>query len=129
MGGKAEPAQNLAGPGLERVAAEPLKAVLSLPVALKEPLVLARGLGNLMLHLFDAGLEPADLDGGVNDLAKRAPRSRDQSLLLEVAKGDILGEAHRSLVCALLSHDDPEEGRLTGAIRTDEPPALSCIEL
>ena len=65
-----------------------------------------------MLEVADATLHLLYLVGGVDNLGKRALLTSEVGLLLKVAHGGVACEADRSLVGALLAHDDSEKGRL-----------------
>src|SRR5947208_6525979 len=50
-------------------------------------------------------------------------------LLGEVADGQVLASEHRARVCVLASNEDLEEGRLAGAVRTDEAELVPLRQL
>ena len=129
--GKAEAAEDGARPALELVATQVLEAVLRASVLVKQDVelrALGRG-GDLGLKLVGHVAQALDLGGGGHDLFERRVVAGELGLLLEVAHGGVLGEAHRAGVGRLLPHDDLEEGGLAGTVGTHERPALTGVDL
>ena len=129
--GETETAKDGSSATLELIAAQSLKSVLSVAIFIQERLepIASASVGNLRFELRDASAERANLLRRRHDLLEGGVMAGEFSLLLEIADGSPLLKADSTFVRGLSSHDDLEKRRLAGAVRANEGPALTRIEL
>ena len=131
LGGDAKPSENPPGLGLQLVSAEGLEEMPQLSVTGDEPLLmLARDRAHLLLEPFELLLHPADGCVGVEHLREDRPsRRRARRLLGQIADRRASRVSHRPLVASFLAGQDPQKGRLSGSVGSDQPDARTAFDV
>ena len=125
-----QPRQNLARPALEGIAVELLEAALHLAIALDDALDRVR-LARIRhggLEGFQFGRDRADRTGAVHHRGDGAEARHLADVLVEIADGDAAIDGHPAFVGLVLPRDHAEQGRLSGAIGSDEADLLAALQ-
>ena len=127
---EAEAGEDLAGARLEAVAAQLLEASLHVAEALEErfhPIGLCR-IGERVLELAQLRADLRDRPRALHGLGDDGPALHLPDVLAEVPDGDAAVHRDLALVRRLGPGDEPEEGRLAGAVRPDEAHVLAAVD-
>ena len=128
---EAETVQNLAGPALERVAAQVVVFLLDLAEARQDPIhvVGARRIGHRVLQLLELVVQRAEPPAARDRLVEHRPAGHFLDVLTEVADRRPPRHRHFAVVRLLLADDHPEDRRLARAVRPDEADFVAGIQL
>ena len=118
----AQPGQHRLGPVLQVIAAPVLELLGGVAVAFQEGLefVVRHGRGHGRFHLPDLLAQGGDLAGGGHDLGQGRSAGHLAHLLGKIADHRASGAGNLALVRLLLPGDQAENGRLAGAVGTDQ---------
>ncbi len=128
---KPRPGEDLARPRLERVAAELLEARLHLAEALDELVHLVGAVRDRPARPRARASSAATAStgpGAVHRLGDDAAARHLADVLAEVADGDAAIDRDLAVVGLLLAGDQPEDGRLAGAVGADEADLLAAVD-
>src|SRR5881227_1412807 len=85
--------------------------------------------GHLVRQMLELVVQIADAPAAENRLVEHRPAGAVFHVLAEVADRQLLRDLDRAFVGLLFARDQPEQRRLAGSVRADEPDRLAGIEL
>ena len=127
---KTKPREHFTGAALERIAVEFLKPVLHLAILGDDlfHLVRAIGIGHRGLQRLQFAGDRGDGPCPVHHLGDGAAATHLADVLAEIADGDAAIGRDLAFVGQFLAGDHPEQRRLAGAVRADQPRFLALLE-
>ena len=128
---EAETVQHLAGLCFEAIAAEVLVLLLHFAKAREDPVhvVGLRRVGHRGLQRLELMMQIAESPAAGNGFVQHRAAGHFIDVLAEVANRQLARNGDVAFVHALFADDHPEQGRLAGAIRTNESDLLAGVQL